>query len=295
MSYNHPTEGFHWVIFAGNLETLESTYLGSNTNPLFEQGTGAERVESWPYYATMSDGRLVFVLDTMHAETDPRWSLGDVYSDDGLYEIPFDYDHAFSEALFSIRLDGTDARKELDPVVMFNVENGADGPLLLAVHDESYALLLRTEVGQFTEILTSGWRTQYRPHPYELFQQSTSDGETVAFVSNEHIMVAQKDTGTLTVVATGTNPTTSSGGSLRQPVVIKDYLMWDYHNRENSATGIYLLNLTTYKGLMTVINGVPGTPVLETDSLRIPIPADDSVGEDMEWTPLYQQGFLPLP
>jgi hypothetical protein len=46
---------------------------------------------------------------------------------------------------------------------------------------------------------------------------------------------------------------------------------------------------------MTVINGVPGTPVLETDSLRIPIPADDSVGEDMEWTPLYQQGFLPLP
>jgi hypothetical protein len=78
-------------------------------------------------------------------------------------------------------------------------------------------------------------------------------------------------------------------------VVIKDYLMWDYHNRENSATGIYLLNLTTYKGLMTVINGVPGTPVLETDSLRIPIPADDSVGEDMEWTPLYQQGFLPLP
>ncbi len=273
-----------WFLFSTDLQTLTTSYLGNNSDPIFEQSSDPAYVFP-PYSGTIADGRFVFTLFTMPQDTDLRWAY---MGTSGGYAEAGD---AITEALVSIRLDGTDARKELDPILFFDPYNNPQKPLIVAAGKDTYALLQRTGTGAFTEICSFGWNTEHRPYPTEIAYWSEYDNGRIVLLTGKYIVVAQEADRTLTIVDSGINVSNGITGYHHEPLVLGDHLVWAYYHWDNEVTGIYALNRTNYRGVMTLVNDIPGSSALENGSLRIQFPTD----EDQNGNPLYRQGYIPLP
>jgi hypothetical protein len=246
-SSDHVTE---WLMFAGDLTTRQATLLVRSSDPVLELGvTGRDRE---PYLSAVIDGRVLFVLDTETTSDDFMWQ-------ESQGELDFGAGSPLTEALFSINLDGTDLRKELDPMVLTNYDLGRNpDALLLTASATHYSALKRTAPGEFEEVFTVAWDTEYMPHPSDLLSWNQLQDSTLTIATGTHILIVRQDSGTLTIVRDAAGMGNGEGNYAQPPWISGKHVSW-IHYRYNSDTygytdimGIYVLNLETHKGLMTV-------------------------------------------
>ncbi len=271
-----------WLLFAGNLATRETTVLLKSTDPLPEGGNTGPSYE--PYRIFMSGERVYFVTSTQYSADDLNWQNDSLATEEG----------SLVDVLFSIKLDGTELRKDIDPVI--DISNNA-GTLLLTADTTRYTAVAPKADRKFEEVFSVEWQSDYMPHYEALIGSPHLQGSTLTISAGPNLVIARKGSDTLTVVSDAASPGNSEGNYYLPVHVLGDHVMWvhsrfdAYATEYTSTMGIYVLNLTTHKGLMTVAEDTEARLSEDSKCVELIRSTDDVPGTSNE----LQRFFIPLP
>ncbi|MFD2841417.1 hypothetical protein ACFSYH_12700 [Populibacterium corticicola] len=282
ISHHHTEQLTEWLMFAGNLATRETTLLAKSSDPLPEGGNTPP--DYAPHWTLVIDDRVFFIVSTERSPDDLIWREGPESSDGG----------GLVDVLFSVKVDGTDLRKDIDPVIDASDNEEA---LLLTADTTHYTAVAPNEAGAFEEAFSVKWQTDYMPHYADLIGTPRLQGSTLTISVGPNLVIARKGSDTLTVVRDAANPSNSEGNYYIPTQVVGDHVLWvhsrfdAYATEYTSTMGIYVLNLTTHKGLMTVVEDAEARPSEDGKYIELIRSADYVAGSSGE----LQRTFIPLP